>query len=62
MLPSLHFKYFQKDSSFLDMVSLLSLFLFLLYKAYYLKSFTRLSIVSIVKRGATTITQFWVIP
>jgi len=36
--------------------------LFLLYNAHYLKSLTRLSIVSIVKRGATVITQFWVIP
>jgi len=36
--------------------------LFLLYNAYYLKSLTRLSIVSLVKRGATVITQFWVIP
>jgi hypothetical protein len=35
---------------------------FLLYNAYYLKSLTRLSIISIVKRGATVITQFWVIP
>jgi len=50
------------DSSFIDMVSPLSLFPFLLYKAYYLKSFTRLSIISIVKRGVTVITQFWVIP
>ena len=36
--------------------------LFLLYNAYYLKSLTRLFIISIVKRGATVITQFWVIP
>jgi hypothetical protein len=35
---------------------------FFLYNAYYLKSLTRLSIISIVKRGATVITQFWVIP
>jgi len=42
--------------------SSLILFFFLLYNAYYLKSFTRLSIASIVKRGATVITQFWVIP
>jgi hypothetical protein len=44
------------------MVSPLSLFPFLIYKAYYFKSLTRLSIVSIVKRGATVIIQFWVIP
>jgi len=44
------------------MVSLLSVFLFLLYKAYYLKSRKRLSIKSIVKREATIITYFWVIP
>jgi hypothetical protein len=37
-------------------------FFFFLYNAYYLKSLTRLSTVSIVKRGATVITQFWVIP
>jgi len=36
--------------------------LFLLYNAYYLKSLTRLSIVNLVKRGATVRTQFWVIP
>jgi hypothetical protein len=36
--------------------------LFLLYNAYYLKFLTRLSIVSLIKRGATVITQFWVIP
>jgi hypothetical protein len=35
---------------------------FILYNAYYLKSLTRLSTISIVKRGATVITQFWVIP
>jgi hypothetical protein len=35
---------------------------FLLYNAYYLKSLTRLSTISIVKRGATVITQFLVIP
>jgi len=33
-------------------------FLFILYKAYYLKSFTRLSIVNIVKRRVTIITHF----
>jgi hypothetical protein len=37
-------------------------FFFLLYKTYYLRSLTRLSIVSIVKRGATVISYFWVIP
>ena len=37
-LSSPHFKYFQNNSSFLDMVSLLYLILFFLYKAYYLKS------------------------
>jgi len=36
--------------------------LFLLYNAYYLKSLIRLSIVSLVKRGATVATQSWVIP
>jgi hypothetical protein len=42
----------QKDSSFLNMMSPSSLsLLFLLYNAHYLKSLTRLSIVSIVKRG-----------
>ena len=35
------------------------LFLFLLYKVYYLKSLMRLFIVSIVKREATVITHFW---
>jgi hypothetical protein len=44
------------------MVSLLSLILFFLYKAYYLKFLTRFSIVSIVKRRATVVTHFWVIP
>jgi hypothetical protein len=53
----------QKNSSFLNMMSPSSLILlFFLYNAYYLKSLTRLSIVSIVKRGATIITHFWVIP
>jgi hypothetical protein len=53
----------QNDSSFLNMMSPSSLILlFLLYNAYYLKSLRRFSIVSIVKRGATVITQFWVIP
>jgi len=33
-------------------------FLFILYKAYYLKSFTRLSIVNIIKRRVTIITHF----
>jgi hypothetical protein len=37
-------------------------FLFLLYKAYHLKSLTRLSIVNIVKRRVTVITYFLVIP
>jgi hypothetical protein len=52
----------QKDSSILNMMSPSSLILlFLLYNAYYLKSL-RLSNISIVKRGATILTQFWVIP
>jgi hypothetical protein len=37
-------------------------FLFLLYKTYHLKSLTRLSIVNSVKRRATVITYFLVIP
>jgi len=36
--------------------------IFFLHNTYYLKSLTRLPIVSIVKRGTTVITQFWVIP
>jgi hypothetical protein len=53
----------QKDSSFLNMMSpSFLILLFLLYNTYYLKSLMRLSIVSIVKRGATVITQLWVIP
>jgi hypothetical protein len=52
-----------EDSSFLNKMSQSYLILvFLLYNAYYLKSLTRLSTVSIVKKGATVITQFWVIP
>ena len=52
----------QNDSSFLNMMSPSSFILLFLYNAYYLKSLTRLSIVNIVKRGATVITKFWVIP
>jgi len=44
------------------MMSPSSFILLFLYNAYYLKSLTRLSIVNIVKSGATVITKFWVIP
>jgi hypothetical protein len=42
--------------------SIVSHSFFLLYKTYYLKSLTRLSVVSIVNKRATIITHFWVIP
>ena len=57
-----NFKHFRIIDNFLICWIRYLVFLFLLYKPYYLKCLMRLSIINIIKIGATVIIYFWIIP